>query len=247
VVSAALIMGVVMPLSRTDNWSHYSRLGPFAEWQSKSRYLLRLVKGLAFLPLASWRSLMCAVPLVGLNLSVAFVRQFSGQRHDDDFASVFLLVAAMHGAVVVVRAVGSVFRGRRAIAAYAVMALVAVVLTRSVTSSVISYLYLAWPRDYHRQLHQELAYYRRLPIEIGIAAQSGLGPYLSARQRYLSIDPDFPRLDMQRLRPGDKVLISPNDYPELERLLEETAGLTRVHESPVLRVYEVEGDSSRLK
>jgi uncharacterized membrane protein len=252
VVSAALIMGVVMPLSRTDNWSHYSRLGPFAEWQSKSRYLLRLVKGLAFLPLASWRSLMCAVPLVALNLSVAYGSQFSSKYHYDDFVSVFLLVAAMHGAVVVLRVVGSVFKGWRAITAYGVMALVAVVLTRSETFSAISYLYWAWPDDRERQLHQELAQYRRLPIEIGIAAQSMLGPYLSTRQRYLSIDLVSKRLDMQRLKPGDKVLITPKgvdgvEFAKLERLLEETAGLTRVHVSPVLRVYELQGAASRLK
>ena len=124
--SAALTMGIVMPLFRSDQWEHYSRLGPFAEWEDKSVYLLALVKALAFLPLASWRSLICAAPLVGLNLSVAFPSQYSSSFQYDDFASVFLLVAAMRGAVVVLRAVGSAFKERRAIAACVFMALVAI-------------------------------------------------------------------------------------------------------------------------
>src|SRR5262249_11808083 len=51
-VSAALILGVVMPLSRSDHWEHYSRLGPFAAWPDKSLYLVQLVSSLAYLPLA---------------------------------------------------------------------------------------------------------------------------------------------------------------------------------------------------
>jgi uncharacterized membrane protein len=275
--SAALIMGVVMPLFRSDDWVHYSRLGPFAEWQEKSAYLLALVKALAYLPLASWRSLMCAVPLVGLNLSVAFAPQFSTRFHYDDFASVFLLVAAMHGAVVVLRVVDSAFKGWRAIAAYIFMALVALLLmepvTRSAISSLqrswfggmeqhrelaayrtlmalvlpepvngsaISYLQTSWPDDTERQLRRELAPYRSLPFEIGITAQQLLGPYLSARPRYAPLSASQ-GVDMRRLKPGDKLLITPmgDEFPELERLLETNAGLTRVHGSPVLHVYEV--------
>src|SRR5262249_51820242 len=37
-VSAVLIMGVVMPLSRSADWQHYGRLGPFAEWREKKNY-----------------------------------------------------------------------------------------------------------------------------------------------------------------------------------------------------------------
>jgi uncharacterized membrane protein len=242
-VSVALIMGVVMPLSRTGDWGHYSRLDPFVEWQYKKGYLFTLVKGLAFLPLASWRSLTCAVPLVGLNLSVAYAPQYSTNLHYDDFASVFLLVAAMHGAVVVLRALGRAFKGWQLTAAYAVVALGAILLARTETRSVIPYLISAWPGDKEHRLDQELADYRRLPIEIGIGAQSVLGPYLSARQRYVSIYPASRQLDMRRLEPGDKVLITPieGNFAELERLLDENSGLRKIHVSPVLSVYEVEG------
>jgi uncharacterized membrane protein len=264
--SAALTMGVIMPLFRTEQWAHYSRLGPFAEWEDKSVYLLALVKALAFLPLASWRSLICAAPLVGLNLSVVFPSQYSSSFQYDDFASVFLLVAAMHGAVVVLRAFGSAFKKRRAIAACVFMALVAIFLEQedwmphrvftallsvepaprsAITDvrSAFSYLHRFWPSDEDRQLEQELAPYRNLPFEIGIAAQQALGPYLSARKRYVSIYLASEGVDMRHLKLGDKILITPIadlfEFAALERLLENNAEFTRVHASPVLHVYEV--------
>jgi uncharacterized membrane protein len=264
--SAALTMGVVMPLFRTEQWAHYSRWAPLAEWEDKSVYLLALVKALAFLPLASWRSLMCAAPLVGLNISVAFPSQYSSSYQYDDFASVFLLVAAMHGTVVVLRGVGSAFKSQRCIAACVFIALIAIFseqegrmpyrvftalfslepVPRSATTDVrsaFSYLQRFWPSDNDRQLEQELAAYRNLPFEIGIAAQQTLGPYLSARKRYVSIYLASEGVDMRRLKPGDKILLTPIadafEFAALERLLENDAGLTRVHASRVLHVYEV--------
>jgi uncharacterized membrane protein len=265
--SAALTMGVVMPLFRTEQWGHYSRLDPFAEWADKSVYLLALVKALAFLPLASWRSLICAAPLVGLNLSVAFPSQYSSSYQYDDFASVFLLVAAMHGTVVVLRAIGCALKSRRAIAAACVfIASLALLLEqrgrlpyqlftallslepapRSATTDVrsaFSYLRRFWPSDEDRQLEQELAAYRSLPFQIGIAAQQALGPYLSARKRYVPIYLASEGVDMRRLKPRDKILITPIadaiEFAALEHLFENDAGLTRVHASPVLHVYEV--------
>lgn len=239
-VSAILIMGVIMPLSRGDHWQHYSRLAPFAAWRSKSHYLVQLVQALAYLPLASWRCLVCAVPLVGLNLSVGYPAQFSRGWQYDDFASVFLVVAAMHGAVVALRAVGSAFEGRRAIATYIFMALVALLLTEP-RASAISSLQRSWPGDEELQLYRELAAYRSLPFEIGIAAQQDLGPYLSSRPRYNPIhSPLTEEIDTRSLKPGDKVLVTPiRDFDGLEQVLERDQRLTRVYVSPVLRVYEV--------
>src|SRR5262249_39006797 len=160
----------------------------------------------------SWRSLMCALPLVSVNLSVVYAPQFSSSYHYDDFASVFLLVAAMHGTVAVLRAVDSAFKGRRLIA-YAFIVLFALLLTEPTrnaisflqwswfgdkerppeltayralvallapepaTFSAIAYLQRSWPGDNEWQLYQELAVYRSLPFEIGIAADQALGPY----------------------------------------------------------------------
>ena len=149
-----------MPLSRSDHWEHYSRLGPFASLRFKALYLVRLVKALAYLPLASWRSLVCAVPLVSLNLSVAYYPQFRC-THYDDFASVFLVVAAMHGAVVVLRAVGSAFKGWRAIATYIFLVLVALLLTEPTASAIFS-LQGSWFSYDERQVQRKPAVYRRL-------------------------------------------------------------------------------------
>jgi hypothetical protein len=48
-------------------------------------------------------------------------------------------------------------------------------------------------------------------------------------------------LDITRLKPGDKVLMTPirDKKAEKERALDGNPGLVRVHTSPVLYVYEV--------
>jgi hypothetical protein len=180
------------------------------------------------------------VPLIGLNLSVGYSAQFSRGWQYDDFASVFLVVAAMHGAVVALRVVGSAFEGRRAIATYIFMALVALLLTEP-RASAISSLQRSWPGDKELQLYRALAAYRSLPFEIGIAAQQDLGPYLSARPRYNPIHSPFTEgIDTLSLKPGDRVLVTPiRDFDGLEQALERDQRLTRVYVSPVLRVYEV--------
>src|SRR5262249_57741163 len=97
---------------------------------------------------------------------------------------------------------------------------------------------LAWRQE--RELHRELAAYRGLAPEIGIAAQPELGPYLSTRPRYVSIYSAPGGHDNRRLKPGDKVLLTPiRDFGGLERVLETNPTLTRVYVSPVLYVYEV--------
>jgi uncharacterized membrane protein len=244
-VSAALIFGVVIPSFRTTVWTHYARFGPLVDWPQKSFYLYELIRPLAFLPLAFWRALICALPLVALNLSVNFAGQFSARAQYDDFASVFLLVAAMHGAVVVFRAVGSVLKGWRATVAYGVVALVAVLLATLKEHDVyeLSDLRAIWPGQKEWQLRQELAHFSSLPREIGIAAQQVLGPYLSARPRYVPIPDAVTGLDLRRLRSGDEVLITPigdpNTFSELAKQFNRAPNLALIHSSPVLRVYEV--------
>jgi hypothetical protein len=192
-----------------------------------------------------------------------------------------LIVAAMHGAVLVLRAVGSAFKSRHAIATYMFMALVALFLTEPAASTIfspqgswfrpcrtlpqreshrcphrgywtlvalllpdpplrnaLSYLQAIWPGDQEHQLFRELAAYRSLPFEIGIAASPVLGPYLSARPRYVSIQSASSEgIDTRRLKPGDRVLVTPFDG--LEQVVERDPTLTRVYATPRLRVYEV--------
>ena len=243
-VSAALILGLVMPHFRNGEWSHYGRLAPFAEWTRKSHYLFMLVKGLAFLPLAGWRGLLCAAPLLALNLSVKFAPQFSSNFHYDDFISVFLLVSAMHGTVILFRGVDNVFKSWRAVVAFAVVALVAIILVDPEASDALSYVQNTWPGANERQLRRELSVYSRLPGNVGIAAQQSLGPYLSARPRYVAIHPAAQAFNILRLKAGDKVLITPvgnewEEFADLKRLFDNSPRLVRVHASPVLRVYEV--------
>ena len=242
-VSAALIMGVIMPHFRTSAWEQYDRLAPFADWHGKTIYLFALLEGLAFLPLASWRGLLCAIPPIALNLSVNASFQYSMNYHYDDFASVFLLVAAMHGAVVVLGLVHSAFSGLRVVAAYAVVVFVAVLLAKPQTHSAFDSIESSWPGAQERQLRHELAKYRSLPSDVGIAAQQALGPYLSTRARYFALAPRLQEENLPRLKMGDKLLITPFRNPEvfadLQRLLDGTAGIARVSASPLLHVYEV--------
>ena len=237
VVSATLIMNFVMPLFQSGPWRHYDRLGPLTEWREKAVYLYRLVAGLAFLPLASWRSLLCAVPLVAVNLSVAYHPQFSLNFHYDDFGSVFLLVAAIHGAAALLNLIGANLKGRHAISAYLVMAIIAVILAGAERTSVISFLRSPWPSEAEWQLYREIAPYRSLPIDVGIAANSTLAPYVAAQPRYVA------KLDLTRLRPGDFVLVSPiklGPCADTEKLMEQTTiSFVRIHASSVLCVYEV--------
>ena len=250
VVSAVLIMNILMPHFRTGTWQHYARLGPLSHWQQKAAYLFTLVKGLAFLPLASWRSLVCAVPLVALNLAVAYTPQFSMSYQYDDFASVFLLVAAMHGTVTGLALINSTLKGPHAAYAYVLGAAVALVLVVPATRSVVPAMRWFWPGEAERQLYRELAPYRNLPVDIGIAADNDLGPYVSARSRYVAMGAPPHRLDVSlditRLKPGDQVLFTPirGKVSEKQRALDGTPGLVRVHTSPVLYVYEVVDPSS---
>ena len=86
-----------MPAFQEHGWSHYDRLGAFLHWDLKLQYLIFLLLPLGFLPLLAWRSALAALPLIALNLSVAYISQFSMKYHYDDFSSVFLLVSTVHG------------------------------------------------------------------------------------------------------------------------------------------------------
>jgi uncharacterized membrane protein len=252
VVSAALIMGLVMPLFQSGGWDHYDRFGPFAEWRAKVSYLYKLVGALAFLPLASWRSLVCAGPLVALNLSVAYRAQFLVYFHYDDLASVFLLVSAIHGANALLSWAYSRTKSQNVIWVYGIMVILAVALVgaqrysipsgASLRYSVLPYLRTIWPGDPERQLYREIARYRHLPLNVGVATDGVLGPYLSARERYI----DLKRYEnFALLRPGDIVLITPvkpiraNECEEVERVLKTAVEFSRLEMTPVLCAYEV--------
>jgi len=241
-LSAALVMGVVMPFFRSGGWEHYDRLGPLVEWQKKMVYLYRLVKPLAFLPLASWRSLLCAGPLVALNLSVGYYPQYSGFLQYNDFGSVFFLLAAIHGADSLLGVLDSGLKPQKVTLLYALIAIAAVAAVGPQRYTVLTYVRLYWPGDAEQQLYREIAPYRSLPLNVGIATDGVLGPYLSARQRY--IDLKKPE-NIALLRTGDLVLITSilptrgQECAQTERLLAEEVKFVMIHKSAVLCVYQV--------
>lgn len=249
VFSAAIIMKILMPFFRTGVWEHYDRLGPLSYWPEKAIYLYTLLKGLAFLPLGAWRSLICAVPLLALNLAVAYRPQFSIKFHYDDFASVFLLVAAMHGIVMVSALIESSLKGRHATFARGLAVITALLLMAPEARNLVAEIGNSWPGSAERQLHRELAPYRELSSNVGIAADQSLGPFVSARPRYVALGglwtPQEARYALARLKSGDLVLFTPirsNKYVK-QRVLESIPTLKRVHTSPVLYVYKVQDPS----
>ncbi len=239
-VATWLIMGIVMPLFQDGHWGHYSRFGPTALLREKGDYIFTLLKSLAFLPLAAWRSLLAALPLIGLNLSVNYQAQISMNFQYDDLASVLLIVAAINGFVAILNLLRSFWPDWAVLLACTGAALAVFPHIREESRSPIPFGTVLKPDERVWQLHRELARYRRLPPDVGITATQPLGPYVSARDRYVPLDWRACQ-GLETLQPGDYVLITPirsrHYAAEVERHLDADLRLIRVHTSPVLIVY----------
>lgn len=205
--AAAIVMLLVMPAFRDADWGHYSRLDPLVDWDAKAGYLLGLVGGLAFLPLLHWRSLVAALPLVALNLSVGYWAQYSSRFQYDDLLSVFLLVSAAQGA----RRLLLLAEGR-GWARPAVLALPVAValLAQFVGHSVLDqYGHLLPDRD-QRQLLREIEPYKEMPPALGIAVDATLGPHFATHEGFVALfDNKIGKRAFNRLRPGGLVLLTP--------------------------------------
>lgn len=241
-VSAALIFGMIMPFFQSEEWRHYNRLGPLSFLQEKAVYVFLLLKGVAFLPLVAWRCGACALPLVALNLSVRYDGQFSMNFHYDDMASVFLLIAAVHGFAIIVQMIRSHLSGWRLRAALSCFVLVSVVLSYGQALSPHPRLQIDWQTRHGQWLHDALAPYRNLPATIGMAAPSQLGPYVSARQRYISLSSK--RLHhLNDLEPGDLIMTSPIRGPQefvgIFAQPEVSGWFEKVHDDRALTVHKV--------
>lgn len=241
-VSATLIFGVIMPFFQSDEWRHYNRLGLLSHWQEKTDYLFFLLKGVAFLPLAAWRCSASVIPLVALNLSVSYEPQFAMNHHYDDLASVFLLIAAMHGFAVIVQLVLSHLSGWRLRAALSYFVLVSVALAYAEARSPHPKLEIDWQTKHGQLLHEALAPYRNLPETIGMAATQPLGPYISARQRYIPLNSKRLHL-LNALKPGDLILTSAvrgsQEFAGIFAQPEMSGWFQNVHASPTLSVHKV--------
>ena len=241
-ISAYVIMGLIMPSFQHDNWGHYNRLGLLEHLEDKSQYLIRLMKGVCFLPLLAWRSLLAAIPPVAINLVVKYEPQFSLDFHYDDMSSVMLLVAAIHGFTVLVGLSKRLWPDRSAALAGLGVATILMALDWIEFRTPMPLERAQWPGIEERQLREELARYQKLPGSIGIAAMQPLGPYLSARPRYAAIQRRHLN-KLSRLLPGDLLFLTPirdsRKYVELQPKMISNENLTLVHRSAVLEVYEI--------
>lgn len=238
VLGALVSLGIVIPAFQEDNWHHYSRLDPFADLGWKALYLTGLLGGLLFLPLACWRALICAAPLVLLNLSVGYWPQYSLGYQYNDFASIFLIVAAMHGTIPVLSRLSKLLDGRRS------PAVTTVIISSTCIASLVGVgliardFALSWPQDHHWQLHRELTKYRAHPDSVGFSADYRLGPYLSARRRFVPLrSPE----NLERLKQHDLVLITPigdtRNFNHMKTMMEGNNTWKLDYQSPVIRVY----------
>mgnify|MGYP006279315899 CR=1 FL=1 len=220
-VAAPVVFGLVMPAFRDGSWGHVSRLAPFAFGQRKLVYLLRLLLPLGFLPLLGWRALLAAVPLIALNLLVSYEPQFSIIRHYDDMASVFLIVAAMHGArlllllPLVERTITT--HGRTIVRAAVALAVpVALIIgwemfhmvkrkTPDLTRGGIARI---------QRMHEQIARCRKMPERVRILTHSELAPYLCHRARISLLWPDSRHKDYDA---RDRIVFTPWLCPSFEQ------------------------------
>ncbi len=206
--AALIVFGVVMPAFREGSWGHASRFGPLADPRTKLRYLAMLLLGLGMLPLAGWRALLSAIPLAAVNLATSHQAQYSLKYHYDDQLSAFLMVAAIHGAAHILSrpSIPPLLSTKPWVGGAAAAAVV---------GSMLFVLGDAYPEQWRQlakmnrsaELRRELAVYVDAPRTVAIATQSGLGPYLCHRDRYVSLAGDA---SDAALRDGDLIVLSPH-------------------------------------
>ncbi|MEZ5931746.1 MAG: DUF2079 domain-containing protein [Alphaproteobacteria bacterium] len=241
VASLALILLVIMPAFQDETWIMASRFQPLALLGDKALYLVLLLLPLAFLPLFAWRAAAAALPLIAVNLASGYEGQLALKYHYNDLISVFLLVAAMHGfnRVPALR-FPAIAKPAMVLGAAILLALVAN-KGRSPITETVKY----WPKAEDWALHRALAPYRQAPPDQAILAQSGLGPYLSNRHRYVMLTDSWKAED---LAPGDLILLSDVagdflvDVGKSRARLEAMERIDVVSTSAALSVYRVRGE-----
>jgi uncharacterized membrane protein len=248
VTTLALVLFLIMPAFQDGAWVLAGRFEPLALLDKKLLYLLLLVLPLAFLPLFAWRAATAALPLIAVNLAVGYEAQLELKYHYNDLASVFLLVAAMQGLNQLFAGPGrSVLPNAKPAHALALAIVLALAINKG--RNPITDLVKHWPTADHWALHQELAPYRKSPPDQAILAQSGLGPYLSSRYRYVMLRSTWKDDD---LRPGDLILLSDHagdylvDIEAARARLDALSHVETVEKSELLTVYKVRpraGDS----
>ncbi len=242
-VSLALVLFVIMPAFQEDAWPLAGRFEPLALLDKKALYLLLLLLPLAFLPLFAWRAATAALPLIAVNLAVGYEPQLELKFHYNDLASIFLLVAAMQGLNrFFVEPRPWAFPKARPVPVLGAAILLALVINKG--RNPVTDLVEHWPTAEHWALHQALTPYRKAPPDQAIIAQSGLGPYVSSRYRYVMLRSTWKDDD---LHPGDLILLSDlaDDYlidiEAARERLDVLDSVEAIEKSDLLTVYRVHG------
>ncbi|NJO38625.1 MAG: DUF2079 domain-containing protein [Rhizobiales bacterium] len=236
--SLALILLVIMPAFQDETWVMARRFQPLALLGEKALYLVLLLLPLAFLPLLAWRAAAAALPLIAVNLASGHEGQLELKYHYNDLISIFLVVAAMHGFNLLPALRLPAIARPAAVLATAILLALVVNKGRSPVTDTVRY----WPKAEDWALHRALAPYREAPADQAILAQSGLGPYVSNRHRYVMLTDTWKAED---LAPGDLILLSDlaGDYlvdVETSRArLEAMEQVETVSTSDALSVYRV--------
>jgi len=241
VASAVISMGLVMPAFRDISWGHTDRIGPFDFLGRKALYLFALFGGLLFLPLLAWRFSLCALALILLNLSVKYSPQFTMSFQYDDFISIFLIVAAIHGFPAALDHVQALLKNRWSVQA-GTIAITAV--TAASIFGIGMFLHdiaMSWPQPKHMQLHRELAKIRAYPNSVGISADGRLGPYVSSRTRYIPFRFEQMPQMLDRLNKSDLILVTPIGRAHIFSIINKYMDLKDnwkiIHDTEVLRIY----------
>lgn len=203
-VTLALVLFVIMPAFQDGTWPLAGRFEPLALLDKKAFYLVLLLFPLAFLPLLAWRAAAAALPLIAVNLAVGYEAQLELKFHYNDLASVFLLVAAMQGLnLLFARPHPETVLRASSVQVLSLAILLALIVNkgRNPVTDIVKH----WPTSEHWALHHALTPYRKAPPDQAIIAQSGLGPYVSNRHRYVMMRSTWKEDD---LRPGDLILLA---------------------------------------
>lgn len=236
-VAAILVFKVIMPSFQEEEWGHMVRLQPFSHFKLKLIYVTRLIVPLALLPLAGWRALIPAMPLISMNLLVNFEPQFTIVRHYDDQTSVFLIVSAIHGAGRVAlwvqhRDFATVRRPAFLIPGVMVTCLI----LGLVAWEAAAYVLRKRPVFNREEIqtittsHRHLRKLQNSPPEVRLISHSGLAPYLCHRTRFMLMQTYMER---NNIEDRDLIVFSRWRYPFDN--LEEVRHYLDTHEKLVLR------------
>ncbi|MCE5229303.1 DUF2079 domain-containing protein [bacterium] len=243
-LAAAVIFGLIMPEFRgPKEWRHGDRLDPFSLFGDKLQYLWRLGWHLGLTPFFSGAALIAAIPTTLLNVSVGMDNQFSILYHYDDQNCVFWIVAGMHGlARVYSRARGMAFFSRNAWRAPCALAVFVVGVSFAGGGvRFVDHWHINRIRKSREALQANLAKYVALPPEIGVATQTGFGPYLCHRSRFVEMEYNFIRY--KYYKPGDYILLSDRvedgglDIKALIEAYRADPGLELVEKNKLLTVF----------